>query len=123
MRGLGRIPIRSGHAHGLAEIECRWMQILEEDSGRIRRFDKFERTSHVGMRGLGRISIRVDTLVAFGKLNFGGCESLKKILEGLGSLTSLKELHVKKCEAPEEFPYKCARSWAWRNWHLMELNP
>ena len=34
------------------------MQILEEHTGRIRGFDKFEETLHMRMRGLERISIR-----------------------------------------------------------------
>jgi hypothetical protein len=49
MQGFGRISIRNGHAHDIGEIGILWMQILEEGSARIRRLDKFERTSYEKM--------------------------------------------------------------------------
>ena len=57
MRGLGRISIRSVHARGVGGIGMLWMQILEEDSGRMKGFDMLEEILQVGLRGLGRSSI------------------------------------------------------------------
>ena len=42
MRGLGRISVRSMRACGVGEIVFWCMEILEEDSRRIRGVDKFE---------------------------------------------------------------------------------
>ena len=38
LQGLGRISIRSVHAHGIGAIAFSWMHILEEDPGRIEGF-------------------------------------------------------------------------------------
>jgi len=56
------------------------MQILEEDSGRIRRFDKFEGTLYVGMRGLGRISIRSVHARGVGEIEFRWMQILENDL-------------------------------------------
>jgi hypothetical protein len=77
MWGLGRTSIQSVHARGVGGIEFRWMQILDEDYGRIRRFDKLEWNSYEEIWGLRNISLKVLTLMAMEEMAFNAIESLK----------------------------------------------
>ena len=43
-------------------------------------------------------------IVELEALNFGGCKSLKKILEGFGVLTCLKYFEMRDCKALVEYP-------------------
>ena len=65
------------------------MQVLEEDPGRTMGFDMFEETLHVGLRGVGRISIGIMHARGVGGIMFLWIKLLKKILEGLRGLTCL----------------------------------
>ena len=80
------------------------MQILEEDPGRIRGFDMFEETLHVGMRGLGRISIRSVHARGIGGIEFSWLQILEEDPGRTRGFDMFEEtLHV-ECEALEEFP-------------------
>ena len=50
---------------------------------------------------LEEFPLGVCMLVALEEINFGGCKSLKKFLEGLRGLGHLTKLYMYKCEALE----------------------
>ena len=54
------------------------MQIVEEDSGSIKGFDKFEELLHVGVRGIGRISIRSVHARGVGRIGFPWMQILEE---------------------------------------------
>ena len=49
--------------------------------------------------------------MALKEFYFGGCKFLKKIMEGLGGLTSLKKLYIEIREVWKNFERECPHVW------------
>ena len=92
LRSLGRSSVWSVHARGVGGIGFWWMQILKDDRGKIRGLAQLKVLYMQQCEALAKFPSGVCTIVALEELGFGGCKTLKKLLERLGCLTHLKIL-------------------------------
>jgi Leucine-rich repeat (LRR) protein len=111
LRAHGGVSIRSMHSQGFEVIKFHWMQIFEDNPGRVGGGLTCLKILRMWeCEALREFPSGVCTLKALEELDFSGCKSLKTIPEGLGGLTYLKILRMWDCEALELFPSRvCTR--------------
>ena len=99
------------HARDIGGIGILWMQIIKENPGRTKGFDMFEKTLHVGMRGLGRIFIRSANARGIGGIEFWWMQIIEEDPEMNKGFDMFEgTVHVGMRGLKKSFHPKCARS-------------